>query len=302
MEALRSGRAVTGSGHREEARYPWNLGYASLQRVRPVLRSYEEESSDTRYKTATVPIRSPRVYDNDSDHVGSSRSRLPSMSRHCDRILSKKREKTQSIEVKVVVRAVGTPHLCSSVREEGRRDGRSRCCCIWRTEKEGKMAAGISALSTTDSVVNNVSPWRRSRRLESWQTVRSGTYKDQPRSPRDSTNERRAFWRIHPVHTRISYLLTIGTSIAGDGREDEKEEEEEKEEDEEEEVEKEEAQCEFTFRDLRRIKAETKGKPKTMLRQTTQNTIPSRLDNAVIVEGEPRLLLECSESDDSLGP
>nr|KAF7420150.1 hypothetical protein H0235_010447 [Vespula pensylvanica] len=221
-------------GHREEARYPWNLGYASLQRVRPVLRSYEEESSDTRYKTAT-------------DYVGSSRSRLPSMSRHCDRILSKKREKAQSIKVKVVVRAVGTPHLCSSVREEGRRDGRSRCCCIWRTEKEGKMAAGISALSTTDSVVNNVSPWRRSRRLESWQTVRSGTYKDQPRSPRDSTNERRAFWRIHPVHTRISYLLTIGTSIADDGREDEKEEEEEKE-DEEEEVEKEEVQCEFTFR------------------------------------------------------
>ncbi|KAF7392998.1 hypothetical protein HZH66_008831 [Vespula vulgaris] len=134
MEALRSGRAVTGSVSFRKLRWP------------------------------RVPIRSPRVYDNDSDYVGSSRSRLPSMSRHCDRILSKKREKTQSIEVKVVVRAVGTPHLCSSVREEGRRDGRSRCCCIWRTEKEGKMAAGISALSTTDSVVNNVSPWRRSRR------------------------------------------------------------------------------------------------------------------------------------------
>ncbi|KAL2715434.1 hypothetical protein V1478_015132, partial [Vespula squamosa] len=231
-------------GHREEARYPWNLGYASPQRVRPVLRSYEEESFDTRYKTttslcipSTLSMASPRVYDNDSDasthYVGSSRSRLPSMSRHCDR----------SIEVKVVVRAVGTPHLCSSVREEGRRDGRSRCCCIWRTEKEGKMAAGISALSTTDSVVNNVSPWRRSRRLESWQTVRYLRGRN-PISKRFYKRGERAFWRIHPVHTRISYLLTIGTSIAGGGREDEKEEEEEKEE----EVEKEEVQCEFTFR------------------------------------------------------
>ena len=36
------------------------------------------------------------------------------------------------------------------------------------------MAAGTPALSTKDSVVNNVSPWRRTRRLESWQTIQSG--------------------------------------------------------------------------------------------------------------------------------
>lgn len=36
------------------------------------------------------------------------------------------------------------------------------------------MAAGTPALSTKDSVVNNVSPWRRTRRLESWQTIQPG--------------------------------------------------------------------------------------------------------------------------------
>ena len=36
------------------------------------------------------------------------------------------------------------------------------------------MAAGTPALSTKDSVVNNVSPWRRTRRLGSWQTIQSG--------------------------------------------------------------------------------------------------------------------------------
>lgn len=34
--------------------------------------------------------------------------------------------------------------------EESRWDGRGRCCCIWRTEKERKMAAGTPALSTRD--------------------------------------------------------------------------------------------------------------------------------------------------------
>lgn len=53
--------------------------------------------------------------------------------------------------------------------------GQSRQMLLHIGNRKGtKDGRGYPALSTRDLVVNNASPWRRTRRSESWQSVRSG--------------------------------------------------------------------------------------------------------------------------------